>query len=163
MFREMRRNKQHLSEEAIQKVLKENTNGILGINGEDGYPYAIPFNYTYLDGAIYVHSAKTGHIVEALKKNSKVCFTIVDEDTIVSEEFTSYFRSVIAFGKASIVEAEEERNEVFQALIEKYSKNACVEAKENELRKRAPHALIIKVFIEHITGKEALEYARNRG
>ena len=108
MFREMRRNKQHLSEEAIQKVLKENTNGILGINGEDGYPYAIPFNYTYLNGAIYVHSAKTGHIVEALKKNSKVCFTIVDEDTIVSKEFTSYFRSVIAFGKASIVDAEEE-------------------------------------------------------
>ena len=51
---------------------------------------------------------------------------------------------------------------MFQALIEKYSKNESVEAKENELRKRAPHALIIKVFIEHITGKEALEYARNR-
>lgn len=162
MFREMRRSKQHLSEEIIQKVLKEKTNGVLGINGEDGYPYTIPFNYTYLNGSIYVHCAKTGQIADGIRKNSKVCFTVIDEDTIVSEEFTSYFRSVIAFGKASIVETEEERTEVFQALIEKYSKNESVEAKENELKKRAPYALVIKVSIEHITGKEALEYARNR-
>lgn len=162
MFRDMRRIKQHLPDEAIRKVLKEKTNGILGVNGEDGYPYAIPLNYTYLNEAIYFHCAKTGHIIDAIKNNSKVCFTVVDEDTIVSEEFTSYFRSVIAFGKASIVETEEERTEVFQAFIEKYAKNESVEAKENKLKKRAPYALIIKVAIEHITGKEALEYARNR-
>ena len=162
MYREMRRNKQQLSEELIQKVLDANTNGILGVNGEEGYPYTIPLNYVYLNGNIYFHSAQSGHKVDAIKKNSKVSFTVVDEDTIVSEKFTSNFRSVIAFGQASIIESEDERNEAFRALMEKYSKNESSQAKEKELQKGGPHALIIKISIEHITGKEAIEYSRNR-
>ena len=162
MYREMRRNKQQLSEELIQKVLDENTNGILGVIGEEGYPYTIPLNYVYLNGNLYFHSAKSGHKVDTINKNTKVSFTVVDEDTIVSEKFTSFYRSVIAFGKASIIESQEERNEVFQAFIEKYSNNESTRAKEKELHTRGPHALVIKVSIEHITGKEAIEYSRER-
>ena len=162
MYREMRRKKQQLSDELIKKVLDDNTNGILGVIGEEGYPYTIPLSYVYLNGNIYFHSAKSGHKVDAIQKNSKVSFTVVDEDTIVSEEFTSYFRSVIAFGQASIIESEEERNVAFRALMEKYSKNESIEAKEKELESGGPHALIIKVCIEHITGKEAIEYSRDR-
>lgn len=53
-------------------------------------------------------------------KHPKVSFAITDEDTIVSAEYTTYFRSVIAFGKARIVEGAE-RFEAFKAMVEKYS------------------------------------------
>ncbi|MDD4445890.1 MAG: pyridoxamine 5'-phosphate oxidase family protein, partial [Eubacteriales bacterium] len=114
MFREMRRIRQLMSAEETQKVLDRCTNGILACQGDDDYPYAVPLSYACANGKIYFHSAKTGHKVDAILKNPKVSFTVVDEDTIVSAEYTTYFRSVIAFGRARIAE-DEERLEGFRA------------------------------------------------
>lgn len=66
-------------------------------------------------GKIYFHSAKAGHKIDAMEKHPKVSFAVIDEDTIVSKEYTSYFRSVIAFGKAKIDIVE--RNRVRIVLI----------------------------------------------
>lgn len=47
MFREMRRKKQALSTEEINKVMSNGTSGVLALSGDDGYPYAVPINYVY--------------------------------------------------------------------------------------------------------------------
>jgi nitroimidazol reductase NimA-like FMN-containing flavoprotein (pyridoxamine 5'-phosphate oxidase superfamily) len=120
MFREMRRIKQLLSEEDTIAVLERCTNGVMACLGDDDYPYAVPVSYVYHKGKIYFHSAKAGHKIDAIIKYPKVSFAVVDKDTIVSEEYTSYFRSVIAFGKARITEGDE-WDEAFRALVEKYS------------------------------------------
>ena len=117
MFREMRRSKQLLSMEDTAAVMNRCTNGVLACLGDDDYPYAVPLSYVYHNGKIYFHSAKTGHKIDAVGKNPKVSFAVVDEDTIVSKEYTTYFRSVIAFGKARIAEGEEWL-EAFKALVE---------------------------------------------
>jgi nitroimidazol reductase NimA-like FMN-containing flavoprotein (pyridoxamine 5'-phosphate oxidase superfamily) len=156
MFREMRRGKQLLSMEDTAAVMKRCTNGVLACLGDDDYPYAVPLNYVYFNGKIYFHSAKAGHKIDAITKNPKVSFTVIDEDTIVSEKYTSYFRSVIAFGQARIVEGDE-RLEAFEALVEKYSGDQPEEAKHKEIT-GCSRACIIAVNVEHITGKEAIEY-----
>ena len=48
------------------------------MNGDEGYPFAIPVNYYYDDaqGKIFIHGGKAGHKVDALKKDDKVCFTV---------------------------------------------------------------------------------------
>jgi uncharacterized protein len=79
----------------------------------------------------------------------------VDKDKIVSEEYTSYFRSVIAFGRARIVEGDE-RLQAFIALVEKYSGDQPEENKRNEIA-RCNHACIVVIDVEHLTGKEAIE------
>jgi nitroimidazol reductase NimA-like FMN-containing flavoprotein (pyridoxamine 5'-phosphate oxidase superfamily) len=104
MFREMRRIKQLLSTEDTVAVMGRCTNGVLACIGDEDYPYAVPVSYIYSNNKIYFHSAKAGHKIDAIEKNQKVSFAVIDEDTIVSQEYTSYFRSVIAFGKARIVE-----------------------------------------------------------
>ncbi|MBS4025785.1 MAG: pyridoxamine 5'-phosphate oxidase family protein, partial [Clostridia bacterium] len=104
MFREMRRKKQLMSLEDTLAVMDRCTNGVLACLGDDDYPYAVPVSYVYHKNKIYFHSAKAGHKVEAILKNPKVSFAVIDEDTIVGSEYTTYFRSVIAFGKARIVE-----------------------------------------------------------
>lgn len=159
MFREMRRNKQILPEEQVNAVLERNTNGVLGVNGDDGYPYAVPLSYVFYNGKIYFHSSKNGHKIESIEKDSKVTFTVIDEDTIVSSEYTTYFRSVIAFGKAYIVDCQEERLEAFRALAYKYSGEEPEEEREKEVN-NCKAALIIGIEIEHMTGKEAIEYVR---
>jgi len=160
MFREMRRNKQSLNEDEIEKVLNRCTNGVLACIGDNDYPYAVPLSYVYHNGKIYFHSAKSGHKVDAITKNPKVSFAVVDEDRIVSAEYTTYFRSVIAFGKARIAEGNEHLD-AFRALVEKYSKDQKAEDKEKEII-NCKNALIIAIDISHITGKEAIEFAREK-
>ena len=156
MFREMRRDKQLLSMEDTVAVMDRCTNGVLACLGDEDYPYAVPLSYVYLNDKIYFHSAKAGHKIDALTKNPKVSFSVIDEDTIVSEKFTSYFRSVIAFGKARIVEGDE-RLEAFEALVEKYSADQPEEAKHKEIS-GCTQSYMVAIDVEHITGKEALEY-----
>ena len=159
MFREMKKIKQLLSREDTLAVMNRCTNGALACIGDEDYPYSVPLNYVYFNDKIYFHSAKAGHKIDAIIKNPKVSFSVTDEDTIVSEEYTSYFRSVIAFGKARIVEGNE-WVEAFKALVEKYSGDQPEEAKHKEI-KECTQSYIIAIDIEHITGKEAIEYVKS--
>jgi len=160
MFREMRRNKQLLSIEETVAVMNRCSSGVLACIGDDGYPYAVPLNYVYFNGKIYFHSAKVGHKIDAITNNPKVSFAVVDKDTIVGKEYTSYFRSAIAFGKARITEGNECR-EAFKALVEKYSGDQPEEDKQNVIN-RCTQAYIIAIDVEHITGKEAKELKNNK-
>ena len=59
MFREMRRKKQLLSKEKETiEILKSCTSGVLGVVGDDGYPYTVPVSYALKDDKIFIHSAK---------------------------------------------------------------------------------------------------------
>jgi hypothetical protein len=141
-------------------VMDRCTNGVLACHGNDDYPYAVPVSYVYFNGKIYFHSAKEGHKIDAITKNPKVSFSVIDEDTIVSEEYTTYFRSVIAFGKARIVQGDE-RLKAFEVLVEKYSGDQPEEAKHKEIA-GCTRAYIIAIDVEYITGKEAIEYVKQR-
>ena len=152
----MRRGKQLLSMEDTAAVMERCTNGVLACLGDEDYPYAVPLNYIYLNDKIYFHSAKVGHKIDAITKNPKVSFSVIDEDTIVSEKYTTNFRSVIAFGKARIVEGDEWL-EAFKALVEKYSGDQPEEA-NHMIIARCTRAYIVAIDVEHITGKEAIEY-----
>ena len=158
MFREMRRSKQLLSEENTAAVMDRCTNGALACQGDDEYPYSVPLSYVYFNKKIYFHSAKAGHKIDAITKYPKVSFSVTDEDTIVSSEYTTYFRSVIAFGKTRIVEGEE-RQQAFMAMVKKYSGDQPEEDQLKEMNGCA-QALIIAIDIEHITGKEAIEFVK---
>lgn len=160
MFRAMRRSKQVLTADVTEAVLARGSNGILACLGDDDYPYAVPLNYVYDDGKIYFHSAKAGHIVDAIARHPKVSFAVVDEDRIVSAEYTSYFRSVVAFGRARVVQGEE-WSRAFTLLVEKYSSDQAEADKAREVATCA-QALLIAIDIEHLSGKEAKELAAER-
>ena len=160
MFRKMRRNKQLMSQEDTVNVMDRCTNGVLACLGDDGYPYAVPLSYVYFNDKIYFHSAKAGYKIDAIIENPKVSFAVIDEDTIVSAEYTTYFRSVIAFGQARIVEGDEWQS-AFTALVEKYSGDQPQANKQKEIGE-CSQAYLIAIDIEHITGKEAIEYVRRK-
>ena len=161
MFRELRRKKQLLSEQETLRVLEEGKTGIVGVLGDDGYPYTVPINYVSLEDKIYFHSAKKGHKVDAIAKEPKVSMTVVEKDDVVSREFTTYFRSIQLFGKAYVVEDEAERDVAFRALCEKFS-GADLDRYEEIMSKEAAAAAIVRIDIEHITGKESMELVNQR-
>ena len=98
-FRPMRRNRQQLSREECERTLDRCTSGVLALAGDSGYPYAVPLSYVYADGAIIFHSAVEGHKVDAIKRDNRCSFCVIEQDEIKPAEFTTYFRSVIAFGR----------------------------------------------------------------
>ncbi|MBE5907079.1 MAG: 5-nitroimidazole antibiotic resistance protein, partial [Lachnospiraceae bacterium] len=108
MFRQMRRSKQLLSKEDTEAVFIRNTVGVLNVLGDDGYPYGVPISYVYQDGKIYLHCAKEGHKIDAIRACDKVSFTVVDKNEVMEEEYTTYFRSAIAFGRIKELTTREE-------------------------------------------------------
>lgn len=160
MFREMRRKRQSLSTEECVAILERMPNGTLTLYGDDGYPYAVPVSYVYADGKIYFHSAMQGHKVDAVRRNGNVSFCVVEQDDVKPAEFTTYFRSVIVFGKARILTDEDEKRNALCLLADKYSHGEA--GMEAEIAKGFNKLLMVEITVEHITGKEAIELVRKR-
>lgn len=155
----MRRFKQQLSAEETLRILRDGKVGVLAVAGDEGYPYAVPVNYVYADGNIYFHSAAKGHKIDALLRNPKCSVCVVDKDDVVPEEFTSYFRSVIAFGRAEIIDDIETKK---YALIELCNKNSPGIDPANEIAKFLDAVCIVRISLDAVTGKEAIELVRKR-
>lgn len=155
MFREMRRFKQQLPNEECIAVLNKNTSGVLSVIGDDGYPYGVPLSYVYNNGKLYFHSAVFGHKIDAIRKEEKVSFCVIDQDDVHPSEFTTYYRSIIAFGKASIIDVNEEKLEALDLLSDKYTKGES--DKDKEIINGINRLFIIEMEIEHLTGKCAKE------
>jgi len=159
MFRDMRRKNQILPEEEAVEVLKKGTSGVLAVQGDDGYPYVVPLSYVYADSKIYFHCAKTGHKIDGIKRCSKVSFCVTAQDEIVPEEYTTYFKSVIVFGNARILEEEAEKRMAIEKLAERYCPD-LEEGRQQEIEKGFPAVCMVEISIEHMTGKEAIELVR---
>lgn len=161
MFREMRRKNQYIPEEECIEILKNASNGIMAVSGDNDYPYAVPLSYGYEDGKIFFHCAKTGHKIDAIKKNDKVSFTVVGQDKIVPELYTTYFKSVIVFGRAAIVEDMDEKIRLTKIIAQKYRPGF-----EKEMQKEIDAELaalcVVSIDIEHMTGKESKYLAQER-
>ena len=154
--REMRRKRQQLSEEESIGILQTATAGTLALLGDNGYPYAVPISYVYADGKLYFHSALSGHKIDAIRNCDKASFCVIDKDDVRPEKYTTYFRSVIAFGRIHIIEDEQEKLDTARLLGDRYNPNQ-EEALQKELEKGLSRMLMIRFDIEHLTGKQAIE------
>ena len=161
MFREMRRKKQALPIEECAAVLRRGSSGVLAVLGDGGYPYAVPLSYVYDGKKIYFHCAKTGHKLDAIRRESKVSFCVIDLDQVLPEKYTTCYRSVIAFGRARILEDEAEKRLALEKLAAKYSPEQT-EGRRLEIEKELDAVCMVEIQIEHLTGKEGLEPLRQR-
>lgn len=116
----MRRFKQQISADECAAVLKNETRGVLSLLGDDGYPYGIPMNHYYCeeDGKLYFHGAKEGHKIDSLKRCDKVCYTVYDKGYRREGEWSLNVKSVVVFGRISLVENEEKQLTSAQSFAE---------------------------------------------
>ena len=164
MFREMRRKNQQLPEEDCHDILQRAASGVLAVAGDDDYPYAVPLSFAYADGKLYFHAAKSGHKLDALRRNPKATFCVIGQDEIVPAKYTTYFRSVIAFGRIRIVESNEDpaKRRGLDLLADKYSPRESAESREAEIGKSINALCVLVMDIEYLTGKEGKELAAQR-
>ena len=152
MFRQMRRINQQISESECRRILSEEKRAVLAVNGDDGYPYAMPVNFYYDadENAVFIHSAKKGHKHDSILKNDQVCFTVHDEG-YRKNDWSYFVTSVIIFGRVSFVEDSVIKREKLRQLGLKYFPDSV--DIEDELNQGCDRVDLIRIGIEHMTGK----------
>ena len=162
MFRPIRRSAQQLPEAEARVLLEHGSWGVLSLAGDEGYPYGVPLNYCVAGDKLYFHSAKQGHKLDALAACPKACFTVVSEDRLVPEEYTTYFRSVVAFGTVRTLTDPEEITAAMLALSRRFVPQKGDTDHRRELERFRPALAVIEFTVQHFTGKESIELTRAR-
>ena len=153
MFRKMRRSPQALTKEEIVEVLTRETRGVLSVQGDDGYPYGVPINHYYdaETGRLYFHGANFGHRVDAIRRDPKVSYCVFGQEYREEGDWAMYVKSVVVFGKAELIEDQDEIIKWSRALCGKFP--CTPEYIEKEIANDAPRTLCFAIDIEDINGK----------
>lgn len=157
MFRPVRRKKTEISREAAEQQLLQSRRGVLAVNGDGGYPYAVPINYLYDREAqkIYFHGARTGHKLESIRACPKVCFTVYGNETVKTEPWAPFVQSAVVFGICRLIENEAESLAALKRLAMKYYPSERLA--DAEIERAGKVAQMFEIAVEHLSGKEVQE------
>lgn len=158
MFKSMRRKNNEISLEKVKQLLHHERRGILAVNGDDGYPYALPINYYYdeMNNKIYFHGAKQGYKVDALKENDKVCFTVYGNEVIKKEEaWAPFMQSAIIFGRCHLLEYSAQTIDKLKQVAMKYYPDEKMV--DDEIKATGKAVQVYEITIEHLSGKQIQE------
>jgi len=88
----------------------------------DGQPFVIPTSFGRIDDRLIIHGSAASRMMRNLSEQIDVCVTVTLVDGLVlarsAFHHSANYRSVVVFGKASIVEDEREKYEALKALTE---------------------------------------------
>jgi uncharacterized protein len=108
--------------ETVDKILDEGYVCHVGF-AVDGQPYVIPTLYARIGDAIYFHGSAASRMLRNVSSGISVCITVTLTDGFVLARsvfnHSMNYRSVVALGKATLVDAPEEKLEALRAFTEK--------------------------------------------
>lgn len=153
MFRPMRRYKQEISREECLRILTEERRAVLAVQGDEGYPYAVPINYWYdeAEDAIYFHCSRQGHKLDAIRACDKVCFTVWNRGDQQEGDWSYFVTSVVIFGRAELLEDPALIAEKARSFGAKYIPTR--EELDEELARSLSRVQIVRIRPEHMSGK----------
>lgn len=157
MFRPIRKKKNEIPPEQAEQLLLHCRRGVLAVNGDDGYPYAVPINFFFdpENRKIYFHGARAGHKADALRACDKVCFTVYGHETVREEAWAPYLQSAVVFGRCRLMERGPEAARRLKQFAMKYYPEEPLADREIAASGRAVQ--MFEITIEHISGKEVQE------
>jgi nitroimidazol reductase NimA-like FMN-containing flavoprotein (pyridoxamine 5'-phosphate oxidase superfamily) len=128
---------------------------------QDGRPYVIPMLYHYSPerpNRIYLHGGFSSRMLQQLAKGIPVCIAVTQLDGLVYSRDAKYhsanYRSVMCFGHGRILEDEQEKRVMFEAMTARYFPGRTAgrdytPAPSSHLATTA----VVEVVIEEITAK----------
>jgi hypothetical protein len=119
---------------------------------DNGKPYIVPLCFGYKDRTVFIHSAREGHKLEVMKKNSAVCLEFETAPEVVKNDIACKwklrYKSVIARGRAVVVEEIEEKRRALAIIMSNYAPG-LFEFSEEGLNK----ITVFKIALESMTCK----------
>ena len=108
--------------ETVYKILDEGLVCHVGFSLE-GQPFVIPTLFARVGDAIYFHGSAASRMLRGVSEGANVCVTVTLTDGIVLARsvfnHSMNYRSVVALGKATLVETPQEKLEALRAFTEK--------------------------------------------
>src|ERR1041384_7886405 len=103
----------------IYEILDEGFVCHLGFS-VDGHPFVIPTGYGRLGDDLFIHGSAASRTLRALAEHIEVCVTVTLVDGLVLARSAFHhsmnYRSVVIFGRASMVEEPEEKMRALRAF-----------------------------------------------
>ena len=122
----------------------------------DGKPVVIPTIHTRVDDQLYLHGAPANHMLRSISDGIDACVTITLIDGLVLARSAFHhsmnYRSVVVFGRATVVDDPDEKRRAFDALVEHVVRGRSVDARpptDAEMRK----TLLVKLPITEASAK----------
>jgi nitroimidazol reductase NimA-like FMN-containing flavoprotein (pyridoxamine 5'-phosphate oxidase superfamily) len=88
----------------------------------DGHPVVIPTGYGRVEQDLIIHGSQASRMLRALKQGIDVCVTVTLIDGLVLARSAFHhsmnYRSVVIFGRARLIEDEQEKIDALRALSE---------------------------------------------
>src|SRR5437879_104566 len=131
--------------ETVDKILDEGFVCHVGFS-VDGQPYVIPTMFARVGDAIYFHGSAASRMLRGVSNGIPVCVTVTLVDGLVLARsvfnHSMNYRSVVALGKASPVDAPAEKRQALHAFTEKILPGRWLEARQpNEKELKATSIL----------------------
>lgn len=141
--------------EVIYKILDEGMVCHAGFVA-DGQPFVIPTLYARVGDAIYFHGSAASRMLRGAAEGALVCVTVTLTDGIVLARsvfnHSMNYRSVVALGKATLVEQAEEKVAALRAFTEKILPGRWDDARQpNERELKATS--ILRLPLKEISAK----------
>ena len=141
--------------ETIYKILDEGMVCHVGF-AADAQPFVIPTLYARIGDAIYFHGSAASRMLRGAAGGVAVCVTVTLTDGLVLARsvfnHSMNYRSVVALGKASLVEAPAEKFEALHAFTEKVLPGRWEDARQpNEKELKATS--ILKLPLIEVSAK----------
>jgi hypothetical protein len=88
----------------------------------DGQPYVIPTGFGRIDDVLYIHGSSASRMLRTLSEGVDICFTTTLVDGLVLARSAFHhsinYRSAVVLGKATLVEAAEEKSKALEAITD---------------------------------------------
>jgi nitroimidazol reductase NimA-like FMN-containing flavoprotein (pyridoxamine 5'-phosphate oxidase superfamily) len=87
----------------------------------DGEPYCTPLSFVRDGEVLYFHCALSGHKIDNLKREPRVCISFTGEIFFPEDDFTVVYESAIITGTAEEVTKDEEKIHGLRLLCERFT------------------------------------------
>jgi nitroimidazol reductase NimA-like FMN-containing flavoprotein (pyridoxamine 5'-phosphate oxidase superfamily) len=141
--------------ETVNKILDEGFVCHVGFV-VDGRPFVIPTGYGRSGDMLYIHGSAASRMLRTLREGIDVCVTVTLIDGLVLARSAFHhsmnYRSVVVFGRARVVEDEDEKMEALRVFTDHIMRHRWEETREpnqNELRA----TLVLALPLEEASAK----------
>lgn len=123
----------HFDRETVYAILDEGFICHVGF-AVDGQPFVIPTGYARVDDKLYIHGSQASRMLRSLAGGFDACVTVTIVDGLVLARSAFHhsmnYRSVLVFGRATLVDDPKEKYDALVALSEHIVRGRWADVRE---------------------------------
>jgi uncharacterized protein len=121
-----------------------------------GQPFVIPMTYARSGDKLLVHGFGGSRLMRAMKNGAELCVTVTHVDALVLARSAFHhsmnFRSVMAFGKARLIEDDGEKTAAFRKFFEHLVPGRWIDVRPPNVKELAQTALF-EIPLDEVSAK----------